>query len=85
MRAEEIKEPETIQLQHEELGDYEVAWLKFAENTTQIGRTCQGDVCCLYNITVSVPQGDAPTTVLSIIFHEYQKKYVNAAILFVFV
>lgn len=62
-RAEEIKEPETIQLQHEELEQYAVEWLNFPENTTQIGRKCQGDVCCLYNITVRVPPGNQPNTV----------------------
>lgn len=63
LRSDALTAPETLNVIRSDLSDHEIKWLNFGENTTQIGRACHGEVCCLYNITVSMSPGEAPQTV----------------------
>lgn len=52
--VDEANEGKTLELRKENLEMYTMEWLNFDENPTQIGRVCQTEVCCIYNISVSV-------------------------------
>lgn len=59
--GDEPNKPKTFEMGKENLDIYTMKWLNFEENSTQIGRVCQSEVCCIYNISVGVPSDNAPS------------------------
>lgn len=65
--ANGANQPKTLELRQENLDMYSMEWLNFNENSTQIGKVCQTEVCCIYNISVNV----SPDIPLSSPFYSY--------------
>lgn len=54
---------ETLELGSENLENFNIHWLNFVENTTQIGQVCQNGVCCNYKASASVSTDDVLNSV----------------------